>query len=230
MIDEPTRTPHRRWPVRWLAVLPVLAVVLTACAGVSRLSGPAEPLVDDFVAAVVEGDLDSAWLLTGSDPTEPPGQPREGMGYALSRAHFRAAFGAVEEFERNPRQGWILTGRDGSTFNVHVAERGEGVFVAPTTWGVTVIDGTGEPVGLWVDGHPAAVTWRSRAHGLEWQVRIVTFEGPRTLEVELANGKRMTARVVREGDPPWQTCCVHFNGRTGEVTVFRPGPHRPEGM
>jgi hypothetical protein len=216
-------TPPRRWSVRWLAVLPVLVVVLTACAGGLR-GRPVGPLVEEFMASVVDGDLDRAWILATGGRDEPVRATRVGRGVALDRGHFDAAFGSVVSAERADVMGWDLTRRDGIAFWVLVDQMAEDrVSVRPTTWMVTLVDDAGQPTGVLIDGHPAPVEWRSWAHGLQWNATFVTYQGPRLLEVSLARGGTMDVMLVREGPPGRQTCCVTLNGISGQISIERQG-------
>lgn len=201
------------------------AVGLLLVVAVLGCSRPVEPLVGEFLEAVVDGDLDQAWVLATGGRDEPINQASAGSGYALDRGHFDATFGPVTAVERDLTSRWYLTRTDGTRFRALLAQNDGRVWVYPTTWSVTVIDPEGEPVALFVDGHPAFVNWTSRTHGIEWHTGIYTFRGPRVFEVELAGGDRLTARAVRaEEERYWRTCCVHFNGVTGEATVHRSGP------
>lgn len=223
MIKAPATTPPARRPARWLAVLAASAMLLTACQG-GLLGRPVEPQVAEFLEAVVDGDLDRAWILATGGRDEPVRSTGVGRGVALDRGHFDAAFGSVVSAERADVMGWDLTRRDGATFWVLVDQTAEDrVAVRPTTWMVTVVDDAGQPTGVLIDGHPAPVEWRSWAHGLQWNATFVTYQGPKLLEVSLARGSTMDVMLVREGPPGRQTCCVTLNGISGQVSVERQG-------
>lgn len=192
-----------------------LALVLAGC-------GPSERVTREFADAVAAGDLDRAWELTGrSDAASPT--PALGFGRAITRAHFDATFGPVREIHRSGPLRWEVHREDGIVFTAGLSQADNRAWVPPTGWVIRVIDAAGAPVGLWVDGHPAAAHWLDRSN-VEWRVDVLTFEGPRLFEVELARGGRMQAWVDRDtadGQPP--NCCVEFRARRGEVRVTRAG-------